>query len=66
MNTLGSFFRKELNGQTFPEELLSGGILNFSVSRQDRSVKIHVDFPSFVEYSESSVWKKRWRVLHLV
>ena len=52
MNTLGSFFRKELNGQTFPEELLSGGILNFSVSRQDRSVKIHVDFPSFVEYSE--------------
>ncbi len=52
MNTLGNFFHKELNGQTFPEDLLNGEILNFSVNRDDRAVKISARFSEFVEYGE--------------
>ena len=52
MNTLGNFFRRELNGETFPEALLSGEIRNFSVNRQERSVRIAASFSEFVEYQE--------------
>lgn len=50
MNTLGHFFRKELNGETFPQALLEGRIANFSVNRNDRWVKITARFSEFVEY----------------
>ena len=52
LNTLGNFFRRELNGETFPDELMNGEIRNFSVSRQDRSVRINAEFSTFVEYAE--------------
>ncbi len=52
MNTIGSFFRKELEGQTLPGPVLDGEILNLSVNREDRAVKLSVRFSEFVEYSE--------------
>ncbi len=52
MNTLGNFFRRELNGKTFPEALLNGEIRNFSVNRRDRAVRITALFSEFVEYED--------------
>lgn len=52
MNTIGQFFEKELNGRDFPECLLQGEILGFTVNREDRAVKIAVRFPQFVEYAD--------------
>ncbi len=52
MNTIGSFFEKELKGKTFPESLLNGEISGFSVNREDRAVKISARFSQFVEYAD--------------
>lgn len=52
MNTLGNFFQKELAGKGFGEVLLEGEILHFTVSRQDRSVRVAAAFSEFVEYEE--------------
>jgi len=52
LNTLGDFFQKEIDGQSFSEALLGGEIQSFSVSRENRAVKIAVRFFEFVEYEE--------------
>lgn len=52
MTTLGKFFEKELQDQKLSEAVLSGEIVNFSVNRAERMVKIAVRFPQFVEYDE--------------
>lgn len=52
MATIGTFFAKELNEHTVSEALRAGEILNFSVNRSDRAVKVSVRFAEFIEYAE--------------
>lgn len=52
MNILGHFFQKEINGESFSQELREGEILQITVNRSDRSVQMAVHFPRLVEYSE--------------
>ena len=52
MSSIGAFFQKEINGVTFPQPLLEGEIENLALDREDRSAKLTVRFPGFVEYSE--------------
>lgn len=52
MNTVGSFFRNELEGKTFSQELLDGMIQNLSMNHQERAVVFNVSFPKIVEYSQ--------------
>lgn len=52
MTTLGKFFQKELIGREVPQAALEGEIVNFSVNRSDRAVKVSARFSDFVEYEE--------------
>ena len=52
MTTLGKFFQKELIGSQVPQAVLDGEIVNFSVNRSDRAVKVSARFSDFVEYEE--------------
>ena len=52
LNTLGTFFHKELAGETFPQELLAGEIAHLTVNRQERLVRVEARFPAFVEYGD--------------
>ena len=52
LKTIGSFFQQELNGQTFPEALLTGEIQQLLLDRRDRRVTVTAAFSSFVEYGE--------------
>ena len=52
LNTLGTFFQKELAGETFPQELLAGEIAHLTVNRQERLVRVEARFPAFVEYGD--------------
>ena len=40
LNTLGTFFQKELAGESFPQELLAGEIAHLTVNRQERLVRV--------------------------
>ena len=52
MNILGHFFQKEINGESFSQELREGEILQIMVNRAERSVQMAVRFPRLVDYSE--------------
>ena len=52
MSSIGAFFQKEINGVTFPQPLLEGEIEGLAIDREDRSVRVAVRFPEFVEYDE--------------
>ena len=52
LNTLGTFFQKELAGESFPQELLAGEIAHLTVNRQERLVRVEARFPAFVEYGD--------------
>ena len=52
MNTLGHFFQKEINGESFSDALRAGEILQITVNRAERAVRLVVEFPQLVEYSE--------------
>ena len=52
MNTLGQFFQKELNGESFSDALRAGELVQITVNRAERSARLGVRFPQLVEYSE--------------
>ncbi len=52
LNTLGSFFQRELEKSSFSQELLAGRIVNLAISRKDRVVKVNTAFPEFVAFEE--------------
>ena len=52
MNTLGQFFQKELNGESFSDVLRAGELVQITVNRAERSARLGVRFPQLVEYSE--------------
>ncbi len=52
MNILGDFFQKEINGESFSQNLRDGEILQITVNRSERSVEMMVRFPRLVEYGE--------------
>ena len=52
MTTIGAFFQKELNGETFPQALLAGEITGMAISRADRSIQVSARFSQFVEYED--------------
>lgn len=52
MNTLGQFFQKELNGESFSDALRAGELVQITVNRAERSARLGVNFPQLVEYSE--------------
>ena len=49
---MGHFFQKEINGESFSQDLRDGEIVQITVNRSDRSVQMVVRFPRFVEYTE--------------
>ena len=52
MNTIGEFFQRELNGATFPAEVLSGEISQLLLDRSGGMVTVSAVFSSFMEYHE--------------
>ncbi len=66
MNTLGIFFKKELEGQAFPEELLAGRIQNLHIALAERRVELAAAFAAFVDYGEIQRFCKALGVLGTV
>ena len=52
MNTLGHFFQKEMNGESFSDQLREGRLLQITVNRAERSVRLVVEFPQLLDYGE--------------
>ena len=45
MNTLGQFFQKELNGESFSDALRAGELVQITVNRAERSARLGGRFP---------------------
>ena len=52
MNTIGTFFEKELNIADFPAALLAGEINGLSLNRSEHSAEISLGFSEFVAYED--------------